>query len=76
MPDSLTREEFLNRFRRRRRLFQLALMEDIKAVSPLRCEVPRDGAEIIGVDITEPIGKLIGKIINRVIDLVYEEGLD
>jgi hypothetical protein len=75
MTISLTKEQFSERFERYHRLFQLAIKEDVKKISPLLYKVLRDETEI-HIDISKPIGEFISKTIIRIIDLVYEENLD
>jgi len=74
MTLSLTKEQFCERLGQYHRLFELAIGEDVKKISPLLYKVPGNETEI-HIDITKPIGKLVSKAIIRTIDLVYEENL-
>jgi len=70
MPVSLTKEEFLNRFAERNRLFQVAVSQDVermKALIKVRYESPNN----IRIELNDAVGDILKRTIFRVVDLVY-----
>lgn len=72
MPVSLTRDEFLERLARQRKLIQLALLEDLKKNHP-PVGVRVDGPDSITLVLSEEITDLIRHILIRTVELIYQE---
>jgi hypothetical protein len=75
MAISLTKEEFLDRFKDpiRQRILALALNEDMKSVFPMKLTTNSEQNSII---IASAIHEVVVKVLPRLMDIVYEENLD
>ena len=70
MAVSLTKEEFLNRFAERNKLFKIAVSRDVEQMKTLikvRCESPNN----IYIELNDAVADILIRTIFRVIDLVY-----
>ncbi len=75
MSSSLTKEEFLQRFIDRNKLFQAAIIHDLENINIQIKEQVRiqHDKNNINVDISQLVGKLIGNALMRAVDLVYRD---
>ena len=70
MSVSLTKDEFLNRFAERNKLFTIALLEDLQKMK-LLIKVRYESPNNIHIELTDAVADIVKSTIFRVIDLVY-----
>ena len=78
MSVSLTKEEFLERFAKRNKLFQVAVMHDLENVSGQigeQVKIQRDQNDI-RIDLSQLFGTLVRNTLLRAVDLVYQDMTD